>query len=134
VKAVAFNRSLEFAWLSLAGIPGYAWCGTHHICAHGHLFHDPPGWYLYCDFLWVAAFVGAALAVLRSDARVRVVLFSMLLLLVVSRFLMGSGGGTHDLIEFPLLMYLALRAVLTISRVRRHGSQEKMGPQPQQPA
>lgn len=86
----------------------------------GHLYHqDMPRWWLYADFIWVTAFVAAAVLVLRSDVKRRLIPFSLLLFLVSSRMVIASCGGGLLLIEFLILVYLAVIAVLTIRRVRR---------------
>lgn len=119
------KRSTEFAWLTLAGIPGDIWCGMFHICMDGHLYHkEMPRWWLYTDFVWVAFFITAAVAVLRSDIRRRLIPFSLLLFLVFSRLLLASGGGGLFIFELPALIYIAILAVLTIRRVRRQKQQK----------
>ena len=124
------KRGIEFAWLTFAGIPGDIWCGMKHICMDGHLYHkEMPKWWLYADFIWVAVFVAAAIAVLRSDMSHRFIPFSLLLFLVLSRMLLASGGGVLILLEFPMMLYLAILAIWTILRFRRLKRQQKMEPQ-----
>ncbi|NBV24295.1 MAG: hypothetical protein EBS05_20550 [Proteobacteria bacterium] len=102
------------------GVPGDVWCAMYHICMDGHLYHkEMPRWWLYADFIWVAAFVAAAVLFLRSDVKRRLIPFSLLLFLVFSRMIVASFGGGLLLIEFPILIYLAVIAVLSIRRVRR---------------
>jgi hypothetical protein len=104
----------------LAGIPGDIWCAMSHICMDGHLYHkEMPRWWLYLDFVWVAAFVAAAVSLLRSDVPRRLIAFGLLLLLIFSRLLLASGGGGLFIVELPVLIYVAVIAVLTIRRVRR---------------
>ena len=78
-----------------------------------------PGWWLYADFVWVAFFIAAGVAVWRSGVRRRFIPVGLLLFLVVSRLLLAGGGGGLFFVELPALVYLAIVAVLTISRVRR---------------
>ena len=122
---ITSTRSNEFSWMALAGIPGYLWCGRNHICMDGHLYHETmPKWWLYADFIWVAFFIAAAVAVMRSDVRFRFIPFGLLLFLVFSRLLLASGGGGLFIFELPALVYLAIVSVLTIRRVR-HQKQAK---------
>ena len=122
---ITSKRSIEFAWLAWAGIPGDIWCAWYHICIDGHLYHKSmPRWRLYADFVWVAFFVAAAVAILRSDVPSRLVPFSMLLFLAFSRLLLASGGGGLFIFELPFLIYIAIVAVLTIRRYRRQKQQQ----------
>jgi hypothetical protein len=121
------RRSIEFAWLTLLGIPGDLWCGMTHVCMDGHLWHDSmPRWWLYCDFVWVAFFIAAAVSVLRSDVKRRLIPFSFLIFLIGSRMLLASGGGGLFIFELPVLIYLGIHSVVTLFRVRRQSRQQKM--------
>ena len=74
-----------------------------------------PKWWLYADFIWVAAFVAAAIAVFRSDVPYRFIPFSLLFFIVLSRMLFASGAGfLIPFVEDPMLFYLAILAVWTI--------------------
>ena len=85
----------------------------------GHLYHEKMRrWWLYADFIWVAFFIAAAVAVLRSDVRRRFVSFGLLLFLVFSRLLLASGGGALFILELPALVYLAIVSVLMIHRAQ----------------
>ncbi len=115
----ALNRSVWFAWLTLAGIPGYVWCGLSHICMDGHLYHDAVLRRWYFDFIWATAFVAAAVLVLHSEVRRRPVPFALLSFLVLSRLVLASFGGSLFLVELSILIYLAVAAGLSLRRVRR---------------
>src|SRR5437773_1972467 len=121
------ERSIEFAWLTLLGIPGNVWCGMNHVCMDGHLYHpEMPRWWLYGDFIWVAAFAAAALSALRSDVARRLFPFGLLLFPVFSRLLLASDGGALFILEIPVLLYLGVYSALTIHRVRRVTQQENL--------
>jgi hypothetical protein len=125
----ASRRSIEFALLTLFGIPGDIWCGMFHICMDGHLYHkEMPHWWLYVDFVWVAAFVAAAISALKSDLKSRLIPFGLLLFLVFSRMLLASGGGAFMIFELPVLIYLAILSVSTIRRVWRQRRSISMEP------
>jgi hypothetical protein len=125
----AAQRSTLFAWLALAGIPGYAWCALSHVCVDGHLYHEEmPTWWLYADFVWVTCFVAAAIAALRSGLRRKLVPFGLLLFLVFSRLLLASRGGGMFVFELPAVIYIAVLALLTIQPFNRqppNGDAEK---------
>lgn len=105
----ASKRSLEFAWLSLVGLPGKIWCGVTHCCMCGHLHHeDVPDWRFYADFIWIAALLAAAISVLQSDLPYRFIPFGLLILLIFA----------DTFLALPLLIYLAFVAIQTIRRVR----------------
>jgi len=114
------KHSLLFAWLALAGIPGYVWCALSHVCVDGHLYHEEmPTWWLYADFVWVTLFVAAAMAALRSNLRRRLVPFGLLLFLVFSRLLLASRGGGMFVFELPVVIYIMVLALLTIQPFKR---------------
>ncbi|MCX6895117.1 MAG: hypothetical protein NTZ16_06395 [Verrucomicrobia bacterium] len=130
MPAPTSKRSLEFAWLTLAGIPGDVWCLMNHICKDGHLYHkEMPKYWLYYDFIWAAALVAAAISVLHSDVKRRLFPFGLLLFLVLSRLLIASSGGGMEIIEMPVLVYLAVLAGLTILRVRRQRREQSTASQ-----
>jgi len=111
------------AWLILAGIPGYIACFPLHICMFGHMKHPPYAWWQFVlDALWVVPFMAAAFVALRWKLPRRARLASLLLVLVVSRLVLGSGGGALAVLELPILIYLivvALRRLLQQSHETR---------------
>lgn len=110
------RRSLEFACLTIVASPGYVWCALGHVCMAGHLQHPEsmPDWWLYVDLGWAAAYLAAALTVLRSTVTHRVRAAVLLVFLVLSRLLLGSGGGMLNLLELPALIWLLIQAVAAI--------------------
>jgi hypothetical protein len=114
------RRSLEFAWLTLVGVPGFVWCTLTHFCLCGHLAHDdPPGWRLYVDGIWAAAFVAAAVSAVQSDMMSAPIDVCLLLFLVFSRLLLANVVGIVLLLmEIPAVAFLVVHAAVTIFRVR----------------
>ena len=126
MTSIKSKRSLEFACLTLIGIPGYVWCGITHVCIDGHLYHaEMPRWWLYCDFIWAAAFLAAAVSVLRSDVQVAFIPSVLLLLLVLSRLLLQSGGGYLFIFELPIMVYLCIHSIVTIWQARRQKQRDE---------
>src|SRR5262245_8321773 len=119
------TRRLEFAWFTLAGIPSYGWCLADHICRCGHLAHNanPRAAGMY-DLIFMACFVAAAMAAIRSDMARRFLCLALLVTLLVSRMGLDSWGGGLIIIEIPALIFLAGYAVATIRRVRHERGQQ----------
>jgi hypothetical protein len=120
------KRSKEFAWLTLAGMPGFAWCTFTHFCMCGHLAHDdPPGWRVYADGAWAAAFLAAAVAGMQSEVPIIAIDVCLLLLVVFSRLVLAN-FGFDTILGLPIFdvaaaVYLALHALGTLIRV--HGEE-----------
>jgi hypothetical protein len=112
------KRSMEFAWLTLAGIPGFAWCTLSHFCLCGHLAHDdPPSWGLYADGAWAAAFLAAAIAGLQSEVPSIAIDICLLLFVVFSRLVLANFGLGLPLFDVLAAVYLAVHAIVTLLRV-----------------
>ena len=126
MNSIKSKRSLEFAWLTLIAIPGYVWCGMTHVCIDGHLYHaEMPRWWLYCDFIWAAAFISAAVSVLRSDVQDVFFPSVLLLLLVLSRLLLQSGSTYLFILELPALAYLCIHSIVIIWQVRKQKQRDE---------
>ena len=122
------THSKEFAWLTLAGIPAFVFCGLAHICMDGHMEHLPyPWWHFALDLQWVVFFGAAAIRVRQSDiSRARLASW-LLIFCVVFRFLLGSlGGGLLVLYDLPVIIYLGVVALRSLWRLK-HGS-SMLGP------
>ena len=103
----------SFSWLTLAGIPGYVLCFPLHVCMAGHMQHPPYAWWHFAlDALWVALFAAAAFIALRRKLPRRARLSTLLLVLIVSRLALGSGGGSFAVLpELPIVIYLIVVAL-----------------------
>jgi hypothetical protein len=80
------------------------------------------------DLIFMACFVTAAVATIRSDMRRRFICLAFLVTLLVSRMWLDSNGGGLFIIELPALSFLAVYALITIRRVRRERSPQKIKP------
>ena len=118
------TQTKKFAWITLAGIPAFVFCGLSHICMDGHMRHPPyPWWHFAIDLQWVVFFVTAAIHVRQSELRRPRLSFWFLVLLVVFRLPFGSlGGGFLILFDLPVLIYLAAVAFRTLWRRRDRSS------------
>jgi hypothetical protein len=113
------KRSKEYAWLTLAGMPGFVWCTFTHFCMCGHLVHDdPPGWRVYADGAWAAAFLAAAVAGMHSEVPSIAIDICLLLCVVFSRLVLANFGVGLQIFDVPTAVYLALHAIVTLIRVR----------------
>ncbi len=108
-------RTLECAVLTLAGMPAYYFCAFAHICMAGHMQHGPyPAWHYAADLWWLATMLCGAIAAIHSTLRRRFVFFAAIVFLVVSRWILGSGGGGLILVEAPLYLVLAIISIRAI--------------------
>lgn len=125
------TRRMEFSWLAIAGIPGFAWCTLNHFCMCGHLAHDePPWWQLYVDGAWAALFLAAAIAAFQSQRTGLVIDACLLIFVVISRLVCANWGfgTTVWLFDVPAVAYLGIHAGISlfdVHRQRRHRTIEK---------
>jgi hypothetical protein len=109
-----------FCWLTLLGIPGFLICGIAHVCMAGHMQHPPYSWLNFAiDGVWVVCFAAAAVLAFRSRLPRRLRVSGLLVVLIVSRLLLGSWGGELFLFELPAVIYLGVIAGRGLWRLRR---------------
>ena len=103
------DSSVSVAIACLAGITGSVACLILHTCMAGHMHHPPyAAWDYALDVLWPAALIVAALRCQESKIRRKKVFLYLTIVLIPSRFLWGSLGGTAILWELPIAVYLAV--------------------------
>ena len=107
--------------LTLAGTPSYVLCFLWHICMAGHMQHAPyPPYHWISDFWWAACFVAVLILSLRMNAKRRELFLAGSIVLVLLRVPLGSLGGASALIELPLLVTMAVYAILFLVRPDRY--------------
>jgi hypothetical protein len=101
------DTSASVAIACLAGVSGSVACFMLHICMAGHMQHPPYAFWEYAmDVLWPAALIVGALRCGESKIRRKKVFIYLSIVLIPSRFLAGSLGGTALLWEVPIAVYL----------------------------
>ena len=96
----------------LIATPLYVICGVLHVCMAGHMRHAPyPVWHYFIDGGWAACFVITGVLSWKSNLRLRKTAAGFAAVLLLSRLVLGSGGGIFFLLELPLLVVLVVVAV-----------------------
>lgn len=97
--------------LTVLGTPFYIACFLSHVCMDGHMRHGPYGAAQWMnDLLWMACFVAVGVISITLRARDKALFSIGSFLLVFSRLLAGSAGGTNEVIELPLLVLMNVYA------------------------
>lgn len=114
------GHRVAFGAAFLLGVPSFLWCTATHLCRCGHLAHrdDPQSAGMF-DLFFLACFVIAGCAAIRSDLSRRLVCCGLLATVLWSRLWLDSGGGAFLPIEIPAALYLVIRAAGALHSVRR---------------
>lgn len=100
------------AVLVLIGSPGFVFCFMAHICMAGHMHHPPyPPWHFYSDYIWQISYILAGVLAFRSNISFRHIFSILVLLLLLSRLVLGSGGGGLVIFEIPILTFLIINSI-----------------------
>ena len=100
-------RRIVVSLAVLVASPLYVLCGLRHVCMAGHMQHPPYSVTdLMIDAIWMIAFLVSGALCWKSNLHFQRTIFLFLLLLFLSRLLLGSGGGGLFLVELPLLLVL----------------------------
>ncbi len=98
-------RRILVAMAILTASPFYVMCGMMHVCMAGHMQHQPyPAWHYLIDGAWILGVVTSVVFCWKANLRLRKTLVMLVTFLLLSRLVLGSGGGILFLIEFPVLL------------------------------
>ena len=101
------KRMKVIGGLFLCGTPSYILCTFAHTCMAGHLAHAPyPTWHWISEFLWLSCYTSSAVLSFRTKIKKRLWYLIGGAFLILSRIVLGSGGGGLLLVELPLVIYL----------------------------
>ena len=96
----------------LVAVPCYVICGLNHLCMDGHMEHPPyPSIDWLNDAAWVAAMVLSAAAGWKSNLTFKRSVLTGMILLLVSRLVLGSGGSFLFLLELPVVFAVTFTAL-----------------------
>jgi len=113
--ALQDRRRIVVAIAVFVACPLYVLCGLTHVCMGGHMEHPPyPVLDYAIDASWVLLFVVSSVFCWKSNLHFRKTVFICVVLLLVSRMALGSGGGGLFALELPLLLVLFFAAVRSL--------------------
>jgi hypothetical protein len=93
--------------LFLLGTPSYFLCTGTHICMGGHLAHPIyPIWNWISEYFWLTSYTSVVVFSLRAKVKRKFWCIFGGLFILISRIVLGSGGGMLFFIELPIVIYL----------------------------
>lgn len=118
----ALTAARRLRWLkvfaipvTLVGVVAYLFCAGRHICMAGHMDHPPyPLWHYANDAFWTACLLSVSYWAIKRDRLINKLIAALASFLVMSRWVMGSGGGSNFYSEGPIAFLVLLATALIL--------------------